>query len=66
MVVYVLRTNAQPPLPFSYQTASGGKGMLQITAFGEDPDYAKVQIKRQRGTGRSDRLHSTTSNQLTP
>lgn len=66
MVVYVLRTNAQPPLPFSYQTASGGKGLLQVTAFGEDPDYAKVQIKRQRATGRSDRLPETTPNRLAP
>jgi hypothetical protein len=66
MVVYVLRTNTQPPLPFSYETASGAKGLIQVTAFGEDPDYAKVQFKRQRGTGRSDRLHSTRSTQLRP
>lgn len=48
MVVYVLSTNVQPPFSFSYQTASGGKGLLQVTAFGEDPDYAKVQFKRER------------------
>ncbi|HEY5912978.1 MAG TPA: serine/threonine-protein kinase [Verrucomicrobiae bacterium] len=47
-VVHVLSTNTPPPLTFSFRTGNGGKGVLRITAFGEDPDYAKVQYKLQR------------------
>jgi hypothetical protein len=48
MVIYVLSTNARPPLTFSYQTGSGGAGILQFIAFGDDPEHAKVQFRRKR------------------
>jgi serine/threonine protein kinase len=48
MVIYVLSTNARPPLTFSYQTGNGGSGILQFIAFGEDPEHAKVQFRRKR------------------
>jgi hypothetical protein len=44
LVVYILNTNAQPPLTFSFQTGTGGKGMLQVTAFGENPNYARIRF----------------------
>lgn len=48
MVIYVLSTNARPPLTFSYQTGNGGGGILQFIAFGEDPEHAKIQFRRKR------------------
>ncbi len=45
-VYYVLATNTPPPMTFRFATAQGQKGLLQITGFGVDPDYAKLQFKR--------------------
>ena len=43
--VYVLATNAQPPLTFAFQTASGASGLLQITRFGEKPNSVRLRYK---------------------
>lgn len=45
-VVYVLSANAPLPLTFRFTTADGATGLLQVTAFGEDPNYARLQFKR--------------------
>jgi len=43
--VYVLATNAQPPLTFAFRTASGARGVLQIMRFGEKPNSARLRYK---------------------
>jgi len=44
--VYVLATNAQPPLTFAFQTGSGTRGLLQITALGPGPHpFVTLQYK---------------------
>ncbi len=43
--VYVLPTNPQPPLTFAFQTATGTRGLLQITRFGENPNCARLRYK---------------------
>jgi hypothetical protein len=43
--VYILSTNAQPPLTFAFQTASGTRGLFQITRFGEKPNCARLRYK---------------------
>jgi len=43
---YLLPTNAQPPLSFSFRTASGDHGALQITGlFTNDPRGMKLRYK---------------------
>jgi hypothetical protein len=43
--VYVLPTNARPPLTFAFQTASSASGLLQIARFGEKPNSARLRYK---------------------
>ena len=44
--VYILPTNAQPPLTFAFQTGAGTRGLLQITALGPSPDpFVKLHYK---------------------
>jgi uncharacterized membrane protein len=44
--VYVLATNAQPPLTFAFQTGTGTRGLLQITALGPGPHpFVQLQYK---------------------
>ncbi len=46
LVEYRLAPNAQPPLTFRFETRSGAKGLLQVTALGESPDYARLRFMR--------------------
>ena len=48
---YALATNAQPPLTFAFKTASGASGLLQITAFAEKPNSARLRYKLERQNG---------------
>ncbi len=43
--VYVLPTNARPPLTFAFQTAGGASGLLQIARFGEKPNSVRLRYK---------------------
>ena len=43
--VYVLATNAEPPLTFALRTASGASGLLQITGFTGQPKSARLRYK---------------------
>jgi serine/threonine protein kinase len=43
--VYVLATNAEPPLTFAFHTAGGTSGLLQIAAFTEKPNSARLRYK---------------------
>lgn len=49
-VYYVLATNTPPPVSFRFATAQGQKGLLQITDFGLEPDYAKLRFKLLQAT----------------
>ncbi len=44
--VCVFPTNAQPPLTFAFETGDGMRGALQILEFREDPNSARLRLKR--------------------
>ncbi len=48
--IYLLPTNAQPHLTFAFQTASGSRGLLQITGLiTEKPNSGQLRYKLVRG-----------------
>ena len=53
-LVYVLATNAQPPMTFAFRTTSGITGLLQITGFTEKPNAAHLRYKLMHPEVRTD------------
>ena len=43
MMSYLLPEDAQPPVTFAFQTANGGRGLMQITDFLTTPDGLKLR-----------------------
>ncbi len=52
VTVYLLGTNATPPLTFAFQTDHGARGLLQIMAFTRQPDSVRLRFKRALSPGR--------------
>lgn len=47
-VAYILAAGEQPPLTFSFETAKGTRGLLQISSLGGDPPVASIRYKKYK------------------
>jgi len=43
--VYLVDTNAAPPLTFAFATANGARGLLQVTEWAENPNCMRIRFK---------------------
>lgn len=55
--VYVVASNAHPPLTLAFQTARGARGLLEITGFAENPCSMKLRYKRVEPTAGGETLN---------
>jgi len=51
-VIHVLPKDAPLPLTFSFRTAGGNSGLMQLTRLGEEPDQADFRFKLAKSPGR--------------
>ncbi len=51
-VIHLLPKDAPLPLTFSFRTAGGNSGLMQLTRLGEEPDQADFRFKLANSPGR--------------